>query len=158
MEADNLAKAAASKIEWTNNAIPLEVQHQTSVDQEITLVVKSLQGTKEEVRRRKDKLVNELNSVLWAFRTTPKKATRETPFSLVYGTEAAIPIEVGAPSVRTLHYNATTNDEQMRPTLDQLEEQRDQASEPSKSMQNTDDEILQQKSKGKKFSNGRFCH
>ncbi|XP_071714799.1 uncharacterized protein [Rutidosis leptorrhynchoides] len=32
----------------------------------------------------------ELQMVLWAFRTTPKGSNRETPFSLVYGSEAVI--------------------------------------------------------------------
>jgi len=38
--------------------------------------------------------VNELPSVLWAYRTTPRRSTGETPFSLTYGAEAVIPTEV----------------------------------------------------------------
>ena len=42
--------------------------------------------------------------VLWAHRTTPKEATRETSFSLVFGTEAVIPVEDGFPSYRAKNY------------------------------------------------------
>ncbi|GJS71867.1 reverse transcriptase domain-containing protein [Tanacetum coccineum] len=37
--------------------------------------------------------VDELSSVLWAHRTTPKESTGETPFSLVFGIEAVIPVK-----------------------------------------------------------------
>ena len=36
----------------------------------------------------------ELPNVLWAYRTTPRRSTRETPFSLTYGAEVVIPAEV----------------------------------------------------------------
>jgi hypothetical protein len=35
--------------------------------------------------------VNELPSVLWGNRTTPSRATGETPFFLVYGAESCLP-------------------------------------------------------------------
>ena len=38
----------------------------------------------------------ELSNVLWAYRTTTRTPTRETPFRLTYGTEAVIPVEVEA--------------------------------------------------------------
>jgi len=41
----------------------------------------------------------ELQNVLWAVRTTPRRATGETPFALVHGMEAVIPAEF---SVRQL--------------------------------------------------------
>ncbi|XP_021995730.1 protein NYNRIN-like [Helianthus annuus] len=46
--------------------------------------------------------VDELPSILWAHRTMPKTSTGETPFSLVYGSEAVIPTEIGLPSPRML--------------------------------------------------------
>jgi hypothetical protein len=47
--------------------------------------------------------VNELPSVLWGKRTTPSRATEETPFFLVYGAEACLPPEIimGSPWVRS---------------------------------------------------------
>ena len=42
----------------------------------------------------------ELPSVMWAYRTTAKTPTGETPFRLIYDTEAVIPVEVGVTSIR----------------------------------------------------------
>ena len=44
--------------------------------------------------------VEYLPEVLWAYRTTQKSATRETPFALAFGTEAVAPVEVGIKSPR----------------------------------------------------------
>ncbi|XP_071695145.1 uncharacterized protein [Rutidosis leptorrhynchoides] len=44
--------------------------------------------------------VDELHNVLWAHHTTFKKSTGETPFSLVYGSEAVIPAEILVPTHR----------------------------------------------------------
>ena len=38
--------------------------------------------------------IDELSVVLWSLRTTPNRATRQTPVSLVYGAEAVIPTEL----------------------------------------------------------------
>lgn len=43
----------------------------------------------------------ELPSVLWAYRTTLRRSTRETPFSMTYDAEAVIPVEVGLPTSQT---------------------------------------------------------
>ncbi|GJQ91548.1 reverse transcriptase domain-containing protein [Tanacetum coccineum] len=64
---------------------------------------------------------------LWAHRTTIKVSTGDTPFSLVYGTEAVIPAEIGMPTIRTAEVNITTNDDERRIDLDILEERREQA-------------------------------
>jgi hypothetical protein len=55
--------------------------------------------------------VSELSSVLWGNRTTPSRATRETPFFLVYGAEACLPpkIIMGSPRssrLMNLHRNS----------------------------------------------------
>ena len=42
----------------------------------------------------------ELPNVLWAYRTTTRTSTGETPFRLTYETEAVIPVEIGAASTR----------------------------------------------------------
>ncbi|MCO5614966.1 hypothetical protein L7F22_069252 [Adiantum nelumboides] len=41
-----------------------------------------------------------LDSALWSFRTTFKVTTRMTPFKLVYGQEAVVPMEFVVPSLR----------------------------------------------------------
>ena len=48
----------------------------------------------------KGKWVEELLGVCWAYRTTSGKATRVSPFTLTYGMEAIIPIEIGMSIIR----------------------------------------------------------
>ena len=67
--------------------------------------------------------------VLWAYRTTQKEATGETPFSLVLGTEAVILAEVGLPSSRVENYTEQENEVALLENLDLLEEKRDQAAQ-----------------------------
>lgn len=35
-----------------------------------------------------------LTKVLWAYRTSARTSTMETPYSLVYGNEAVLPVEI----------------------------------------------------------------
>ena len=70
----------------------------------------------------------ELPNVLWAYRTTARTPTGETPFKLTYGTEAVIPVEVGITSVRRGTFNLGCNDDELRLSLDCLDEVKDNAS------------------------------
>ncbi|KAI5311615.1 hypothetical protein L3X38_040788 [Prunus dulcis] len=45
------------------------------------------------------KWVDELPGVLWAYRTTKRRSTGETSFSLAYGTEAIIPLHITVHSI-----------------------------------------------------------
>ncbi|KAL0433973.1 UNVERIFIED_CONTAM: putative enzymatic polyprotein [Sesamum latifolium] len=63
-----------------------------------------VQGIKRRLERVGENWTEELTSVLWAYRTTPRGSTGESPFSLVYGTEAIIPAELGIPSHRVMHF------------------------------------------------------
>uniref|UniRef100_A0A2N9FZB4 Uncharacterized protein n=1 Tax=Fagus sylvatica TaxID=28930 RepID=A0A2N9FZB4_FAGSY len=69
----------------------------------------------------------ELPNILWAYRTTARTPTGETPFRLTYGTEAVIPVEVGLTTWRTNNYDEESNDAQLRSNLDLVDEVRDQA-------------------------------
>ena len=68
--------------------------------------------------------MEELPHVLWMYRATPRRSTRETPFSLTYGAEAIIPLETGFPMTRTSSFNPKDNDEQLARNLDLIEEKR----------------------------------
>ena len=48
--------------------------------------------------------LEELPNVLWAYRTTTRVPIGDTPFSLTFGTEAVIPVEVGLTSIRIKAY------------------------------------------------------
>ena len=67
---------------------------------------------------------DELPSVLWAYRTTARTPTRETPFRLAYGAYAVIPTEVGLTSYRVENYTKDKNEEAMRLQLDLVDEVR----------------------------------
>ena len=64
--------------------------------------------------------------MLWAYRTTRKTTTRETPFSLAFGTEAVAPVEVGLKSPRIEFTSAEHNEEALHLNLELLEEKREQ--------------------------------
>ena len=54
---------------------------------------------------------DELPSVLWAYRTTLRTPTRETPFKLAYGSETIIPAEVHMANRRVMTYQDKDNEE-----------------------------------------------
>ena len=64
--------------------------------------------------------------MLWAYRTTQKSATRETPFALACGTEAVAPVEVGIKSPIIELAAVEHNDEALRLNLDLLDEKHEQ--------------------------------
>ena len=71
--------------------------------------------------------MEELPHVLWTYRTIPRRSTGETPFSMTYGVEAVIPLEIGFPMSRTSSFNPNDNDEQLTKSLDLIEEKRENA-------------------------------
>ncbi|KAG9458315.1 hypothetical protein H6P81_002823 [Aristolochia fimbriata] len=68
-----------------------------------------------------------LGEALWAYRTSFRTPTQSTPYSLVYGTEAVLPLKVQLPSLRIAVREGLTTEEcaQMRlAELESLNEQR----------------------------------
>ena len=65
--------------------------------------------------------------MLWAYRTTHRSTTQETPFPLAFGTKAVAPVEVGQKSPRVEFANTKHNKEILRLNLDLIEEKREQA-------------------------------
>ncbi|GJS45884.1 reverse transcriptase domain-containing protein [Tanacetum coccineum] len=73
--------------------------------------------------------VEEVTHVLWAHRTMIKTSNEDTPFSITYGTEAVIPVEIGMPSIRCAEVNQAENNEGLLLNLDILEERREKTAE-----------------------------
>jgi hypothetical protein len=71
--------------------------------------------------------VDELPFVLWSLRTTPNAATQETPFFLVHGAEAVLPVEITHEAPRILTYNESTSNEALQDNVNALDEARDVA-------------------------------
>jgi hypothetical protein len=87
-----------------------------------------LRGLRRRLGEAKIRWVEELHSVLWAYRTTPHSTTGESPFRLTYGTEAVIPVEIREPSRRTkFPLEEETNNEALREELDLVDEIREGA-------------------------------
>ena len=82
---------------------------------------------KKKLKAKKGKWAEELPRILWANRTTPRTATGQTPFSLVYGCEAVLPTEVTTPTAKYGLLTPECNNEDLSHDLDTIEERRDLA-------------------------------
>lgn len=58
--------------------------------------------------------VEDLQHILWAYRTTSRRATTKTPFALTYGFEAKLPVEVLYPIQRVEEYEDESNKDLIR--------------------------------------------
>ncbi|KAL0742023.1 hypothetical protein Bca4012_083536 [Brassica carinata] len=88
-----------------------------------------LDGLKKRLEAKKGRWAEEIEGVLWSHRTTPGRATGETPFALVYGMECMIPAEVEFPGIRRrlLPEREDVNSAMLLDELDLINERRDQA-------------------------------
>ncbi|GKV48140.1 hypothetical protein SLEP1_g54971 [Rubroshorea leprosula] len=74
-----------------------------------------LEGLKPRLEQHKAKWADELNNVLWVYRTMSRTAT------------AVIPIEIGVPSFRVTHFDEGQNGQLLRENLDLLDDVREEA-------------------------------
>ena len=81
---------------------------------------------KKSLTNKKGKWPDELPGCLWAYRTTKRRATGETHFSLAFGSEAIIHPNVIVPSISTLLPSIEQNSKEMATSLDLAEEKREQ--------------------------------
>ncbi|XP_074289290.1 uncharacterized protein LOC141614446 [Silene latifolia] len=75
-----------------------------------------------QLEERGGKWAEELPLVLWADRTTPKVATGQTPFSLIFGAKVVIPSEVRVPTHRCGCITEDWNQVEMASSLDTIDE------------------------------------
>jgi hypothetical protein len=71
--------------------------------------------------------VDDLPSMLWSLRTTPNAATQETPFFMVHGAEAVLPVKITHEAPRIAAYDEATSTEALKDVVDALDEARDVA-------------------------------
>ncbi|XP_024196030.1 uncharacterized protein LOC112199214 [Rosa chinensis] len=62
-----------------------------------------------------------MGEALWAYRTTYRTPTKATPYSLVYGVEAVLPLEKQIPSLRIALQEGLTDEENVKLRLQELE-------------------------------------
>ena len=82
-------------------------------------------GFKKRLDDAKGKWVEELSRVLWTYRTTLRKSTGETPFSMTYGAKVIIPLETGFSTLRTSSFNSSDNNGLLEKSLDFIEEKKE---------------------------------
>ena len=63
----------------------------------------------------------------WAYRTTTRVPTGETPFRLTFGTKAIIPVEVSLTSYRVKTYKDQKNQQEFNNNLDLIDKVREEA-------------------------------
>jgi transposase InsO family protein len=68
--------------------------------------------------------IDQLPGVLWGNRTTPSRATGETPFFLVYGAEACLPPEILMGSPRVRFFDESVQEQQRANDVDLADEHR----------------------------------
>ena len=82
-----------------------------------------LTALKKRLDSAKDKWVDELPRVLWAYRTKAHRPISISPFMLTYGMEAIIPTEIGMPTLR-IDTPEQSNTDSMIKDLDMADELR----------------------------------
>lgn len=83
---------------------------------------------KTKLGEKKGAWANKLPRVLWAHRITYKTTTGETPFTLAFGHEAVVLMEIEISTHRTEHFDEKQNNDQIYLNLDLLSEKREVAS------------------------------
>ena len=84
--------ALGSKISFSSVAHPRSNGQAERVNAEVLRGLKTI--TFDTLQKCGRRWIDELPLVLWSLRTTPNRATGQTPFSLIYGVEAVIPREL----------------------------------------------------------------
>ena len=102
----------------------------------------------------KGKWVEYLPEVLWAYRTTRKSATQETPFALAFSTEAVAPVEVGLKSPRIELATVEHNYEALLLNLDILDEKHEQVLRRMEDYQRKTTRYYNQKVKPRSYMSG----
>ncbi|XP_070002516.1 uncharacterized protein LOC142165965 [Nicotiana tabacum] len=86
-----------------------------------------IQTLKKRLKVAKGKWPEELPGMLGAYRTRAKSSTEETPFSLIYGAEAIILVEVQEPTLQFSRAKEEENNEELLVKMDFLDEHMDLA-------------------------------
>ncbi|GKE76169.1 reverse transcriptase domain-containing protein, partial [Tanacetum coccineum] len=116
------------------------------------------EGIKARLDERSKDWMGELSHVLWAHRTMIKSSNGETPFSLMYSTEAVIPAEIGMPTLRTAEVDSIQNDEALQINLDLVEEKREQAAIQEAKSKDKMEKYYNSRVRGKSFKPGDMVY
>ncbi|KAL5574095.1 hypothetical protein UlMin_023692 [Ulmus minor] len=122
---------------------------------QVEAVNKTIKYTlKKKLEKSKGAWVDELPLVLWSYRTSFRTTTGETPFSLAYGIDAVIPVELGIPTFRIENFNEEDNDVLLALASDLLEEKREKAQLRATTLQQTVARHYNSKVRLRRFTKG----
>ncbi|CAL8162383.1 unnamed protein product [Prunus armeniaca] len=62
-----------------------------------------------------------LSNSLWSYRTSKRFATRTTPFSLIYGHDVVLPLEISVKSLKVVRHAEWSKDEYDQAMAQELE-------------------------------------
>jgi len=96
-----------------------------------------LRGLKRRLDKAKGTWAEEVPRIVWAYHTTPQSTTKETPFSLVYGSDAMIPVEIQENSPRFQNFVVEESNEERKVNLDLLDEVREEAKIKAEALKRT---------------------
>ncbi|KAL5552902.1 hypothetical protein UlMin_040303 [Ulmus minor] len=122
---------------------------------QVEAVNKTIKYTlKKKLEKSKGAWVDELPLVLWSYRTSFRTTTGETPFSLAYGVDVVVPVELGIPTFRIENFTEENNDVLLALASDLLEEKRDKAQLRATALQQTVARHYNSKVKLRRFTKG----
>lgn len=110
----------------------------------------------EAAKKAKGNWVEELPSVLWSYRTTPRVHMKETPFGLTYDTEAMLPMELTIGSLRTTYFKEADNDKDLRANLDLIKEKCERSNIHQATYKNVVERYYNQRVNKKDFKVGNY--
>lgn len=84
-----------------------------------------LSGMKKKLDEAKGLWVESLHKILWSYHTTPYSTTQETPFRMVYGANAMIPVEINTLTGRRIAFDENANSNVLDSYADLLDEIRE---------------------------------
>jgi hypothetical protein len=106
------------KIKWLDSS-PYYAQVNGQAEVSNKLLIKIIKKRiKENPRRWHEKL----SEALWAHRTSRHRATKVTPFELVYGQEAVLPLQIGLQSLRVIRQGSLLAKEYHQLMMDKIDD------------------------------------
>jgi transposase InsO family protein len=95
------------------------------VERANTEILKGLKTrTNDGLKKHGKKWIDELPCTLWGNRTSPTRATGETPFFMIYGAEVVLPPEVTMGSLRVQTYDEAAQDQLRCEDINLIDERR----------------------------------
>ncbi|XP_075636771.1 uncharacterized protein LOC142609009 [Castanea sativa] len=127
----NIRDVNVKKFVWRNIVRRFGVPESLALDNGLQLNSKAFDeycsslGIKNKLEAAKGRWAEELPNVLWAYRTTPRRSTGKTLFSLTYGAKVVMPTEINLCSARISGFSPAESVELVVSKLNLLEEHRE---------------------------------